>query len=273
MPAIYRKSILCFCTFNLMFSLSRKTRKLYYENPDASECAAKVTRINANNVELDATVAYPEGGGQEADHGVIVLDDGREIRFVDVRKMYGNPIHIPAFPDIQVDGIIEHVIHEDDLALLRDVNIGAEVSVRIDRLRRAQLSLSHTGSHLLYLAVADIRPDAVAGTIGCHIKVNAARFDFAVENRFALDEVEEIARIANAYVARGSEVKVYPHPDYMDARYWECEGRVIACGGTHIASTAPVGQIRVHRKSLGRGKERLSCEFIGSSPNPAVFQR
>jgi alanyl-tRNA synthetase len=254
-----------------MFSLGRNTRKLYYENPFLSECSAKIVKINGNSIELDTTVAYPEGGGQEADQGVIVLDDGREMRFVDARKMYGNPLRMPNFPDIQVDGIIEHVVHEDDAAVLREANAGSEVTIRIDRLRRAQLSLSHTASHLLFLGITDIRPDAIPGIIGCHIKVNAARFDFVVESRFTLDEVAEIERLANSYVDRGSEVKVYPHPEHLDARYWECEGRVIPCGGTHITSTVPVGRIQVQRKSLGRNKERVSCELVGSNPDLSVF--
>ncbi|WP_116137276.1 alanyl-tRNA editing protein [Trinickia diaoshuihuensis] len=254
-----------------MFSLSRKTRKLYYEDVYLSECVATIVKVQGNAIELDRTVAYPEGGGQEADQGVIVLDDGREMRFVDARKMYGNALNMPNFPDIQVDGIIEHVIHESDVMLLRDAKPGSEVIVRIDRLRRAQLSLSHTASHLMYLGVCDVRPDAITGTIGCHIKPSGARFDFVVETRFAPDEVREVARIANAYVARGSEVKVYPHPDYLDARYWECEQRVIPCGGTHISSTTPIGPIQIQRKSLGRGKDRLSCEFRESMADPAWF--
>ena len=256
-----------------MFSLGRNTRKLYYEDSSLSECPAKIVKISGDKIELDATVAYPEGGGQEADHGAIVLDDGREMRFIDARKMYGNPLRMPNFPDIQVDGIIEHIVHEDDAALLREAIVGADVTVRIDRLRRAQLSLSHTASHLLFLGITDVRPDAIPGIIGCHIKVNAARFDFVVESRFTLDEVTEIERLANLYVERGSEVKVYPHPEHLDARYWECEGRVIPCGGTHLTSTVPIGRIEVHRKSLGRNKERVSCEFVGSNPDQSVLNR
>jgi alanyl-tRNA synthetase len=251
-----------------MFSLNRKTRKLYYENPFLAECAAKIVKIGANHIELDATVAYPEGGGQEADHGVMVLGDGREVRFVDARKMYGNRVQIPNFPNIQVDGIIEHVVHQDDLKLLPELSAGTEVTVRIDRLRRAQLSLSHTASHLLYLGVNEVRPDAIPGTVGCHIKIDGARFDFAIDARFEADEIQEIERAANAYVLRHGEVTVYPHQQYLDARYWECEGNVIPCGGTHISSTAPIGLMKVRRKSLGRGKDRLSCDFMDSISDP-----
>ena len=244
-----------------MFALNRKTQKRYYDDPSLGECVAHVVKVDGNHVELDATVAYPEGGGQDADQGVIVLPDGRQIRFVHARRMYGNRALIPDFPDIQVDGIFEHVVHEDDMALLALLKEGQQVVVCIDRLRRARLSLSHTASHLLYLGVMEVRPDAIAATLGCHIRPDAARFDFGIADRFTAEEVAEIERLANALVSRGSAVRVYAHEQFSDARYWECEGKVIPCGGTHIQSTAAIGPMQVSRKSLGKCKERLAVNF------------
>jgi alanyl-tRNA synthetase len=244
-----------------MFSLDRKTRKLFYEDPLSFQHAAKVVKLGRDFVELDQTVAYPEGGGQDPDHGAFVLPDGRIIRFVHVRKMYGNRAPLPGFPDISVDGVIEHVICAEDLPHLQTLQPGMDVVVRIDRLRRAQLSLSHTASHLLYLGIGAVRPDAIAETIGCHIAIDSARFDFWIADRFTPEEIEEIARLANAYIGRNSSVETYAHEAHVDARYWRCEGQVIPCGGTHIASTGPVQHIEVRRKSVGKGKERVSCSF------------
>jgi Ser-tRNA(Ala) deacylase AlaX len=109
--------------------------------------------------------------------------------------MYGNRALIPDFPDIQVDGIIEHVVHGDDMPLVALLTEGQQVAVCIDRLRRARLSLSHTASHLLYLGVMEVRPDAVAAILGCHIRPDAARFDFGIADRFKSDEVTEIERL------------------------------------------------------------------------------
>jgi alanyl-tRNA synthetase len=175
--------------------------------------------------------------------------------------MYGNRALIPDFPDIQMDGIIEHVIHDDDMALAALLTEGQQVVVLIDQLRRARLSLSHTASHLLYLGVMEVRPDAVAATLGCHIRPDAARFDFGIADRFKSEEVTEIERLANALVSRGSAVRVSAHQQYSDARYWECEGNVIPCGGTHIQSTAAIGPMQISRKSLGKCKERLAVNF------------
>jgi alanyl-tRNA synthetase len=226
-----------------------------------SHTRARISKVGSDYIELDATIAYPEGGGQESDVGTLVLPDGNTARFVHVRKVYGQRANLTDFPDIQIGGVVEHVIHPMDVEHLKNLKTGEEVRISIDAMRRAQLSLSHTASHLLYMGVAKIRPDAVAWTLGCHIRPDGARFDFSVDKRISPDEVEAIEEIANGFVARGCEVLTYAHPDHLDARYWQCESNTMPCGGTHIRNTSPIGRMVVRRKSMGSGKERLSCQF------------
>jgi alanyl-tRNA synthetase len=254
-----------------MLSFPRCTDKLYYSDTFLSQTKSRISKIGSDYIELGATVAYPEGGGQESDVGTLTLSDGSAIRFIHARKMYGQRVKIPDFPDIQTGGVVEHVIHPDHLHHLAQLKNGDEVRIDIDTQRRAQLSLSHTASHLLYLGVCKIRPDAVAWTLGCHIRPDGARFDFGVSQRFTPEEVEAIERIANDFVARGNAVLTFAHPEYVDARYWQCEGNVIPCGGTHIDNTAAIGRIAVRRKSMGSGKERLSCQFDEARFDTASF--
>lgn len=251
--------------------LNRQTRKLYYEDCYLVGCTAKIIRVGGDYLELDQTVAYPEGGGQEADHGVIYLDGGLALRFVDAKKMYGMPARLPDFPDVQVGGVIWHLIAPEDQPLMSHVREGQEVYVRIDAMRRAWLALSHTASHLLYLGVGAHRPDAVGATLGCHIKTDGARFDFSVESRFLPEELTAITHTANELVQRGLPVEVLSDQAHPDARYWRCDGRTIPCGGMHLPNTATVGALRVRRKSLGTGKERLSCDFTRATIDLAPY--
>lgn len=239
----------------------RKTRKRYYEDPYLSHSDATVVRIEADMVELDATVAFPEGGGQEADHGTIVLADGRILRFVDVKKMYGHTPGIEGYPDVQVDGVIWHKLHVDDQPLLNDLSVGDAVTVRIDIERRARLTLSHTASHILYVAIGQIRPDAIKMTLGCHIRTDGARFDFGVQERFTPEQIAQIEACAHELVLQNAPITMSAHAQEPDLRRWHCETHDIACGGTHLDRTGPVGKLTVKRKSLGSGKERLSCSF------------
>ena len=254
-----------------MFPFPRSTEKLYYSDTFLYQTDALVSKVGNDYVELAATVAYPEGGGQESDIGTLTLPTGRAIRFIHARKMYGQRANIAGFPDIQTGGVIEHVIHPDDVQHLASLKAGNRVQIGIDRRRRAQLSLSHTASHLLYLGVGQVRSDALAWTLGCHIRPDGARFDFGVSRRFTSEEVLAIEQIANDFVARSSTVLTYAHPDHIDARYWACEGNVMPCGGTHIGNTAPIGRITVRRKSMGAGKERLSCQFDDASVDVTSF--
>lgn len=241
--------------------LDRRTHKLYYDDFYLSQAEANVVKIGADYIELDATVAYPEGGGQEGDRGTIVLRDGRQIRYIDTKKLYTNLAGLPEFPGVQVDGVIWHMVHPDDQPLLASVTIGEAVTVNIDIERRARLSLSHTASHLMYLGVGMHRPDAVASTVGCHIKVDGARFDFAVRERFTAEQIGQIEASANAFVLAQATIRVSAHPAVPDARLWHMDQHAIPCGGTHLDGAACVGMLQIRRKSLGSGKERLSCDF------------
>ncbi len=239
----------------------RRTQKLYYDDFYLSQAKAKIVKVGSDYIELDATVAYPEGGGQEADHGTITLDDGRVLRFVWAQKVYAHLSGLAEFPDVQIDGVIWHTIHPDDVAMLAQVQPGSGATVEIDVERRARLSLSHTASHFLYLGVAKFRPDAIKSIRGCHIKIDGARFDFGVEARFSTEEIAKIEEEANAFIARDVAITVSAHPDAPDARLWHSDGHTIPCGGTHLDHANPVGRIQVKRKGLGAGKERISCVF------------
>lgn len=241
--------------------LDRRTFKLYYEDFYLSQAEAKIVKIGPDYVELDATVAYPVGGGQESDQGIIFLGDGRNIRFIGAKKLYGYFTGLPDFLDVQVEGVIWHLIHPDDQAILVELQIGSEVVVSLDIERRARLSLSHTASHFLYLGVGMLRPDAIKSTRGCHIKEDSARFDFGVTERFSSEQISQIEDSANQFIAQNALITISAHPTMPDARLWHCAHHVIPCGGTHLDRSAPIGILQVRRKSLGAGKERLSCDF------------
>lgn len=240
---------------------NRRTDKLYYADPWLSRCASHVIKTDGDWVELDATVAYPEGGGQDSDRGLLTLGDGTTLRFVHAKKMYSHAVHLPGFPDIRVDGIVLHQIHADDRHRLPLLTPGTAVSVSIDIARRAALSLSHTASHLLYLAIGIYRPDAASNTLGCHIKTDSARFDVRTESRFTAEELVQIESTANRLVRDDLPIAVTAHPDIPDARSWHCAEQTIPCGGTHIERTGFVGPLAVRRRSLGKDKERIYCEF------------
>lgn len=244
-----------------LMQIDRRTRRLYQEDPFLCQAAVRIVRVGPDYLELDATCAYPEGGGQESDQGVIALEDGTVLRFAAVRRMYGHPCRLPDFPDILVGGVIWHSIVPGDAEGMARARAGMGARVSIDIERRARLSISHTASHLLYLGVQRHRPDAIARTLGCHIREDGARFDFAVEERFTPEEIAGIEDVANDLATRDLPVFSSADPAFEDARRWHCDGEAIPCGGTHWDHTGAVGSLEIRRKRLGSGKERIACQL------------
>lgn len=220
----------------------------------------KVVRIYSEAVELNSTVAYPEGGGQEADWGTIEFPIGA-VRFIWVKKLYGTPIRVDGFKGGKVGGVILHVIHPDDVYLLDQVIEGMNARVTIDVFRRQRLTLFYTASHFLYAAANGLREELKQWTLGCHIKEGSSRFDFLVEDSFSSDEIAEIERRANALIACNEVIKHTAVQEVVDARMWTYQGINIPCGGTHLDNPLVIGHLKVRRKRLGKGKERLMCEF------------
>ncbi|MDK6202921.1 Alanine--tRNA ligase [Oligella urethralis] len=235
----------------------RATVKRYYEDTDAIKCKAKIVKIHDSALELDQTIAYPEGGGQEGDQGRIHLckNPSVTISFQDTQLSMATPVFIENYPGVKSGGIILH--HISNKEQLNKFKVGDEVLIEIDIDRRKNMSLNHTAAHVVYWAVDMCRPGVVNHTIGCHIKTDSARLDFAVEDRFSQDDIQEIEKLSNQLIKAGHPIIMRSREDYYDVRYWECNGYVIPCGGTHVKNTKELSSLKLQRKNIGKGKERL----------------
>jgi Ser-tRNA(Ala) deacylase AlaX len=239
---------------------SRFTKRIYNNHPLLTCAKAKIIKIGADYIELDQTIAYAEGGGQEPDFGTIRTDNGISLSFYNVQKIYTSPVILADFPEIQANGVIWHYINEEDKSKLSDLQEGQEIIINIDIERRAKLSISHSASHVLYMAVQMHRPEAVNHIFGCHIKPQGARFDFYTD-KFTEQDIKNIAQSCHEIIENNYTILNQAHTQNDDARYWICNNIVIPCGGTHIEHTNIIGEMQIKRKGLGAGKERLSCTF------------
>ncbi|ARS54454.1 alanyl-tRNA editing protein [Kushneria konosiri] len=238
----------------------RTTDKLYYLDQYLYRAEARIARLHAEAIELDRTVAFPEGGGQEGDIGTIETPVGT-FRFIWTKRLYGTPLSIEGFTGVKSGGIILHLVHPDDIDRLGALEVDMPVSITIDVERRARLTLSHTASHFLYAAALSHQPDLKRLTIGCHIKEEAARFDFLIETPFQPDDVNAIQSEANRLMADNLPIITDHLSEHYDARFWQYGDIYIPCGGTHLETPEAVGPLQVRRKNIGKGKERLLCSF------------
>ena len=244
------------------------TKKIYYEDFFQSECKATVVEIKDNKIVLNQTVAFPEGGGQEGDYGVLVMENGEHIPFIDTQKGVGRVLQIPDFPSIQVETPVYHILDNEHL---EKVHVGDKVIVRIDTKHRLGTTAAHSGLHIALMAATEKIPEKVAVIKGCSINDHSGRLDFYVQEKITPEEIQWVNQRANEIIQSGMPIRSYPHADEPEAWYWGCGNFVCACGGTHMKNTADVGSITVKKKSVGKTLDRMTVLLNGIALSEEAF--
>jgi alanyl-tRNA synthetase len=236
------------------------TQKVYYIEPYLKKVKAKIIDIKDNKIVLDKTIAYAEGGGQEGDRGYLIIN-GKKIPFFDTKKGPGRTLFLKDFPTIQVENPIYHFVNEEDVKYFK---IGDEVEVEIDVDRRAKLSIAHSAIHLVLMCIEKYFPGFEEKIYGAKIKEDGARLDFRTEYKFNQEDIKKIEECVNELIQKDLPINQYHHPDEKEAWYWECNGWVCPCGGTHIENTGIIGEVKVKRKNLGKTGQRISITIQNS---------
>ncbi|MCC7550923.1 MAG: alanine--tRNA ligase [Methanobacterium sp.] len=236
-----------------------ETSLLFYDEPQETEFSARFLGLYENNVILDRTLFYPEGGGQPSDVGF--LDTGEEkIRVLHVEKL---------------DGIVLHKVKEEKLEKLKR-RIGSSFKGSIDWNRRISLARNHTATHLLVAAARKVLGDHI-WQAGAQKGVKKSRIDLSHYQRISQEELDEIELMANRWVMdnipletqwmdRTEAEKKYGFILYQGGVVPGTSIRVVqipgvdvqACAGTHCDYTGQIGLIKVNRtERIQDGVERL----------------
>lgn len=242
--------------------MSIHTQKIYYEDPFLYECEATVQEIcNNNEVCLDRTVAYPEGGGQISDVGIFSIDNC-EIPFHDVKKGYGRVLNVKDFPTVNVDTPVYHIIDTENI---EKFYIGQKLKLKIDINHRMWTTLHHSAIHLALMVASELRGDLYHRIKGCNITTEHARLDFSLSEKFSADEINIMNEKINELIAASVPVIVFPYKGENEAWFWQCKEYICPCGGTHITNTSQIGHATIKRKTIGKGSERIIVTV--DSPN------
>lgn len=261
------------------------TELLFYKDQSRGDFTATVLKIlDGTHVVLDRTCFYGRAGGQEPDHGTL-----GGCRVYDAEKI-GNVI-----------------VHAVENAAFTE---GATVQGAVDMKRRMQLTQHHSATHLINYACRRV--------LGSHVWQHSA---FKSEDKARIDithfatlsgkEAAEIENVANAaasrktrvitsFVPRSDAERKYGFSIYQGGAAPEKELRIVAigtidveaCSGTHVDSTAEVGEIMITRAeriqdgivrlefvagaALAREKERQrqlvdECARILGTPRPKLL--
>lgn len=232
------------------------TKLLYQTDSYLREFTATVTNHvpEQNGVLLDQTAFYPGGGGQPNDLGELIAD-GMRYPLSGLGK--GN-IHF-------IQGVLPPV--------------GAVVTGLLDWERRYKLMRTHTAMHIL---CGVVWRDYGASVTGGNMEPLSGRMDFEFE-RMEKELVAEIETRINAEVAAARDLRVqilpretaFQIPDLIrtkinllpeeipEVRTVEIVGLDLqADGGTHVANTREVGNLRISDyKSKGGINKRIYVEI------------
>jgi alanyl-tRNA synthetase len=224
-----------------------ETERLYYTDPYLQRFTARVlerrTQGGRVTIALDRTAFYPTGGGQPNDTGAL---SGAPV--VDVSAE---------------DGLVWHVLDGD-------APEGDALGV-VDWARRFDHMQQHTGQHILsqaFIATCD------AETVAFHLGATASTIDLG-RNDLTPEEIARAEARANAVVDAAlpvtatfvDEVALADLPLRKPPKVTE-KIRIVqvqgfdwsACGGTHVASSAEVGLIKV--TGLERRGPELRVTFL-----------
>ena len=240
------------------------TELLFYGD-DPREFDAKVLKSFENFVVLDRTAFYARGGGQEPDHGKI-----GDCEIVDITK-HGN--------------VVVHKIKGDM------PKNGETVSCVVDAKRRDGIAKNHTSTHIINTSARSVLGSWV-WQHSAFKEEDHARLDITHHSALTDDDVEKIEQAANSIVEKSIPVKIenfdrgaaeqkYGFRIYQGGVVPVKSVRIVsigdldieACGGTHVANTSDVEEIKITRtKRIQDGVVRI--EFVsGESAKEFVRKR
>jgi misacylated tRNA(Ala) deacylase len=229
------------------------TEKLYQDDAYLRQFKARVLQAEGEEVLLDRTAFYPGGGGQPSDRGSL--------------RQGGT-----SWPVVGLRGSPQGIWHRLEGA---PPAFEAEVEGELDWDRRHRLMRTHTAMHIL---CGVVWRDYGAQVTGGNMEPLRGRMDFEFP-RLTQDLVKEIETKIRLEVEadRPVQTRILPRaeafqipdlirtkvnllpPDLQQVRVVEIVGLDLqADGGTHVAATGEVGQVRiVDYKSKGALNKRL----------------
>ena len=262
----------------------RATVKAIWNGQNFDERAhAAHGRTNVIGVVFDKTNFYAEMGGQEADHGRVLVTrenrtgagdghEGGEFRVEDVRAFGGYVLHIG------------HVLRGE-------IAVGDDVQLTLDTQRRTGVASNHTATHLLNLGLRQTLGDGIDQK-GSLVAQDRLRFDFSHAKAVTPEELGKVEAIVRDRIAKNLQVhtdsaplfvakqveglravfgEAYPDPvrvvsigatvaalldNPKDAKWREFSMEF--CGGTHVERTGQIQHFAlVAEEAVAKGVRRI----------------
>jgi len=237
----------------------------YTDNESKSKILGMIEGDGFVDVVLNKTPFYAECGGQVGDSGIIENDE----------------LKLEVLTTFKVNDLY---IHRCTL-LNGDIEIGAEVSAKIDLARREEIRIHHTSAHLLQAALISVIGDEVKQA-GSYVDDERMRFDFTFSRAMTEEEIVKTEALMNKWVGEGykvqtkvmgiEEAKLTGATALFGEKYGD-EVRVVSiekegvsiskefCAGTHARELKDLRLVKiVSEGAIAAGTRRIEV-FVGQA--------
>ncbi|MFQ3197075.1 MAG: alanyl-tRNA synthetase [Paraglaciecola sp.] len=204
---------------------------------------------------LDESPFYAEAGGQVGDCGLITSEDGT-FEVTDTAKL-GNAI-----------------AHKGRAT--GNIKLGSQVSAQVDSVRRRQIKVNHSATHLLHSALKQVLGEHVSQK-GSLVQPERLRFDFSHFEGMSKEQLTQVEIIVNQQIQANHALRT----ELMDLEQAKTAGamalfgekyaeqvRVVSmgefsmelCGGTHVERTGDIGLFKILSESgIASGVRRIEA--------------
>ncbi|HVT85007.1 MAG TPA: alanine--tRNA ligase-related protein, partial [Chitinophagaceae bacterium] len=204
---------------------------------------------------LEATPFYAESGGQVGDTGELIINNDK-INITDTKKENNLIVH-----------------YADKLP----ADIPGTVTAKVDALRRKNIMLHHSATHLLHAALRKVLGIHVAQK-GSLVNEEHLRFDFSHFAKMTDEELAKVEALVNEKIRENIPVviKEMPKDEAVKigamALFGEKYGDIVRvviidptysielCGGTHAGATGELGLFKIkHETAVAAGVRRIEA--------------
>ena len=227
------------------------------------ECATQIQRYRKvkgkgkelYQIVLESTPFYAESGGQIGDTGTISIN-GSSINIIDTKKENDLIIHF-------ADQLPE--------------NLKGESLAKVNSIRRKNISIHHSVTHLMHSALRKVLGTHVAQK-GSLVNDEQLRFDFSHFSKVTDDELKKVEAIVNEKIRDNVPVVIKSmskdeavamgamalfgekYGDTVRVVIMDPNYSIELCGGTHVGYTGELGSFRIKSESaVAAGVRRIEA--------------
>lgn len=221
------------------------------------EIVEALTDGQRGTILVEETPFYGTMGGQQADTGVIVSENG-EFTVEDTIHLQGGKVgHV----GVMTKGMFK---------------TGDTVTLKVDEENRALTARNHSATHLLHKALRTVLGDHVEQA-GSLVTRDRLRFDFTHFSAITPEEIRQVEEIVNKEIHAGLSV-VTDEMSLEDAKktgamalFGEKYGETVRvvrmgdfstelCGGTHVANTSSISSFKILSEAgIAAGVRRIEA--------------